>query len=105
MSLIAALVGVIMQCMTFSSSLSRLAMPDPCLFLLWDMATYLIVSPPLSVHRSDLLQAVVPRMAARDQDMQSNCCSAVKELLRSDVEGTIALEAVQLVADLVKKRG
>jgi hypothetical protein len=37
--------------------------------------------------------------------MQSNCCSAVKELLRSDVEGTIALEAVQLVADLVKKRG
>ena len=44
-------------------------------------------------------------MAARDPDMRSNCCSAVKELLRSDVEGAIALEAVQLVADLVKKRG
>ena len=60
------------------------------------------LSSPLS---SDLLQAVVPRMAARDPDMRSNCCSAVKELLRSDVEGAIALEAVQLVADLVKKRG
>lgn len=75
-----------------------------CTFLSSGLAPDL--APTLSVPlSSDLLQAVVPRMAARDPDMRSNCCFAVKELLRSDVEGAIALEAVQLVADLVKKRG
>lgn len=54
--------------------------------------------------RSDLLQSVVPRMTARDEEMRSSCCSAVQQLIKSDVDGGVALEAVQLVADLVKNR-
>ena len=43
-------------------------------------------------------------MAARDEEMRNDCCSAVKELLKSDVDGGLAMETVQLVADLVKNR-
>ena len=43
-------------------------------------------------------------MTARDEEMRSTCCSAVQQLLKSDVDGGVALEAVQLVADLVKNR-
>lgn len=54
--------------------------------------------------RSDLLQAVVPRATSRDPEVRSQCCEAVRQLLEADVEGGVSLEAVQLVADLVKKR-
>ncbi len=64
----------------------------------------LLVTHPHFNYTSDLLQAVVPRMAARDDAMRGECCSAVQQLLRRDVEGGVALEAVQLVADLVKNR-
>ncbi|GAX79807.1 hypothetical protein CEUSTIGMA_g7247.t1 [Chlamydomonas eustigma] len=64
----------------------------------------LLSSIPHFNYTSDLLQAVVPRMTARDQEIRVLCCSAVKQLLTGDVEGGVALEAVQLVADLVKNR-
>ncbi len=43
-------------------------------------------------------------MAAKDETMQAQCCAAVRDLLRTDVDGGVAMEAVQLVADLVKNR-
>ncbi|KAK9813219.1 hypothetical protein WJX72_010918 [[Myrmecia] bisecta] len=55
-------------------------------------------------YTSDLLQALVPLTAHRDVSTRSMCCGAISELLRADREGAIALEAVQLVADLVKRR-
>lgn len=45
-------------------------------------------------------------MAHRDALVAHECCSAVKQLLALDAagDGAAALEAVQLVADLVKRR-
>lgn len=52
----------------------------------------------------DLLQAIVPRMASGDEAARGMACGAVKSLLEQDVQGTVAVQAVQLVADLVKTR-
>jgi hypothetical protein len=51
-------------------------------------------------------QAVVPRMAHRDEQIAAQCCSAVRALLSGEDKsgGATAREAVQLVADLVKRR-
>eukprot|EP00983_Pelagomonas_calceolata_P106902 1159283-Pelagomonas_calceolata.AAC.3 len=55
--------------------------------------------------RSDLLQAVVPRMAASDAEIRNTACSAIRALLASpDTTGKVALEALQLVADLIRRR-
>ena len=43
-------------------------------------------------------------MAARDEEMRKDCCEAIRDLLKSDVDGGLAMETVQLVADLVKNR-
>jgi hypothetical protein len=52
------------------------------------------------------IQAVVPRMAHRDEQIAAQCCSAVRALLSGEDKsgGATAREAVQLVADLVKRR-
>ena len=50
------------------------------------------------------LQAIVPRMAHRDPEISDLCCSAIKAVLELDAEGTASREAVQLIADLVKRR-
>lgn len=55
-------------------------------------------------YTSDLLQAVVPLLVSKDLQIRDLSCSAIRDLLMSDQEGTIACEAVQLVADLVKRR-
>ncbi|KAL6761314.1 nucleolar complex-associated protein-domain-containing protein [Haematococcus lacustris] len=53
----------------------------------------------------DLLQAVVPCMAASDPEVRSQACSAIRSLLaQPETSGKVALEAVQLVADLVRTR-
>lgn len=49
-------------------------------------------------------QAVVPRMTHRDPVISQLCCAAVKTVLEHDLEGAAAKEAVQLIADLVKKK-
>ena len=64
----------------------------------------LLATLPHFNYTSDLLQAVVPKMAARDEEMRTMACVAIKDLLRTDVDGGVALEAVQLIADLVKTR-
>ena len=50
------------------------------------------------------LQAIVPRMAHRDMEILGLCCAAVKTVLELDAEGSASREAVQLIADLVKRR-
>lgn len=55
-------------------------------------------------YASDLLQLIVSNMAHRAADLAAMCCGAVERLLGGDVLGQLSLEAVQLVADLVKKR-
>ena len=68
----------------------------------------LLVAAPHFNYASDVLQAVVPNMASKDEQIRGHCCSAISELLTSALSaadsGQAALEAVQLVADLVKRR-
>ena len=68
----------------------------------------LLVAAPHFNYASDLLQAVVPNMANKDDQIREHCCGAVANLLRDALSsaeaGQAAVEAVQLVADLVKRR-
>ncbi|KAG2485768.1 hypothetical protein HYH03_015482 [Edaphochlamys debaryana] len=71
----------------------------------------LLAAHPHFNYTSDILQAVVPRMAAHDPETRSMACEAVRALLAAGAEGgddggagKAGLEAVQLVADLVRKR-
>ncbi|GIL93115.1 hypothetical protein Vretifemale_20565 [Volvox reticuliferus] len=72
--------------------------------------TGLLTSHPHFNYTSDILQAVVQRMASLDPETRSLACEAVRGLLeREDCgdeggAGRAALEAVQLVADLIRKR-
>ncbi len=45
-------------------------------------------------------------MAHRDGQIAAECCAAIGKLLRADAagDGSIVRDAVQLVADLVKRR-
>ena len=45
-----------------------------------------------------VLQAVVPLLASRDAQLRRVCSEAVQDLLAADQEGTVACEAVQLIA-------
>ncbi|KAG2441809.1 hypothetical protein HXX76_003419 [Chlamydomonas incerta] len=70
----------------------------------------LLAGLPHFNYSSDILQAVVPRMASGDPETRSMACEAVGSLLtggeRGDESGSgrAALEAVQLIADLIKRR-
>jgi nucleolar complex protein 3 len=68
----------------------------------------LLVAAPHFNYSSDLLQAVVPNMVNTDEQIREHCCGAVALLLRSALNsaeaGQAAVEAVQLVADLIKRR-
>jgi len=68
----------------------------------------LLVAAPHFNYSSDLLQAVVPNMVNKDEQIREHCCGAVALLLRSALgsaeAGQAAVEAVQLVADLIKRR-
>ncbi|GLC45484.1 hypothetical protein PLESTB_000319100 [Pleodorina starrii] len=61
-------------------------------------------------YTSDILQAVVPRMASPDPETRSLACEAVRSLLEGGDggdeggAGRAALEAVQLIADMIRKR-
>ncbi|KAA6426215.1 MAG: hypothetical protein FRX49_04067, partial [Trebouxia sp. A1-2] len=55
-------------------------------------------------YSTDLLQAVVPLMANKDDQLRQLSCDAIKEVLVNDEEGKVAVESVQLVADLIKRR-
>lgn len=55
-------------------------------------------------YTSDILRAVVPRTCHVDPGISDLCVSTLREVLRGDVGGRVALEVVQLVADLVRQR-
>ncbi|KAL0026860.1 hypothetical protein WJX77_007364 [Trebouxia sp. C0004] len=55
-------------------------------------------------YSTDLLQAVVPLMASKDDQLRQLSCDAIREVLVNDEEGSVAVEAVQLVADLIRRR-
>eukprot|EP00884_Botryococcus_braunii_P002153 jgi/Botrbrau1/11939/Bobra.341_1s0006.1 len=65
----------------------------------------LLVSVPHFNYASDLLQAVVARMAHKDPQIAALCCGAVRDLLggHDRTGGAVTREAVQLVADLVRR--
>ena len=48
-------------------------------------------------YSTDLLQAVVPLMANKDDQLRQLSCDAITEVLVNDEEGNVAVEAVQLV--------
>ena len=48
-------------------------------------------------YAADLLQAVVPLMVSKDAQLRQLSCDAIKEVLMTDEEGKVAVEAVQLV--------
>jgi len=56
-------------------------------------------------YRTDLLRALVPFLAADDATMAGVVKDAVAAVLQNDARGEAALEAVQLLAELVKTRG
>lgn len=64
----------------------------------------LLDAHPAFNYSSDLLQLIVTSMAHKQADLAAMCCEAVENLLGADVLGQLSLEAVQLVADLVKTR-
>ena len=49
-------------------------------------------------YSTDLLQAVVPLMIHKDDQLRQLSCDAVREVLVNDEEGKVAVEAVQLVS-------
>jgi nucleolar complex protein 3 len=68
----------------------------------------LLAAAPHFNYASDLLQAVVPGMASPDPAARAHCCAAVAALAAGAMNGgdagAAAVEAVQLVADLVRRR-
>ena len=48
-------------------------------------------------YAADLLQAVVPLMVSKDDQLRELSCGAIREVLMNDEEGKVAVEAVQLV--------
>ncbi|GIL50260.1 hypothetical protein Vafri_6478 [Volvox africanus] len=72
--------------------------------------TGLLTAHPHFNYTSDILQAVVPRMASQDPETRSLACEAIRGLLEGEDcgdeggAGKAALEAVQLVADLIRTR-
>jgi len=54
--------------------------------------------------RKDLLTAVVPRVGSRDWAAGRACFDAVRDVLANDPEGEATVEAVQLLADHIKRR-
>ncbi len=56
-------------------------------------------------YRTDLLRALVPLLASEDAVVATPVKDAVAAVLLSDSRGEAALEAVQLLAELVKLRG
>lgn len=50
------------------------------------------------------LQALVPLMVHPDTEIRNSTCDTIKQLLLEDIQGATSLEAVQLVADLVRKK-
>ena len=65
----------------------------------------LLQALPQFNYRSDLLRALVPRLAAEDVAEAGPAVAAVTSVLREDSHGEATLEAVQLLADLVKRLG
>jgi nucleolar complex protein 3 len=62
-------------------------------------------------YTSDLLQVIVPNSAAKDEKVQKMCCEALTKLLSSstadhhtDSNSSVLTEAVQLLADMLKRR-
>jgi nucleolar complex protein 3 len=55
-------------------------------------------------YRSDLLRALIPRLAADDASVAAMVSAAVTAAIQGDSRGETTLESVQLIADLVKRR-
>ena len=66
----------------------------------------LLGSLPHFNYRRDLLAAIVPRMHAADPAIGQDCFDSIRQLFVNDREGEGAatLEAVQLIADLVRRK-
>ncbi|EFJ44448.1 hypothetical protein VOLCADRAFT_121316 [Volvox carteri f. nagariensis] len=70
----------------------------------------LLTAHPHFNYTSDILQAIVPRMSSSDPEIRSLACEAVRVLLLGGSggdeggAGKAALEAVQLIADMIRKR-
>lgn len=62
------------------------------------------MSVPHFNHVHDVLQALVPAAVALDARMRQDACSALSALLSSGRNEDVMLDAVQLVADLVRQR-
>lgn len=61
-------------------------------------------APRPTCHPPHATQALVPLMVSADANIARNATAAIQQLLLEDVQCRTALEAVQLVADLVRKR-
>lgn len=64
----------------------------------------LLDAHPSFNYASNLLQLIVTNTVHPDLSIATMCCDAVQQLLGSDVLGQLSLEAVQLVADVIRRR-
>lgn len=46
----------------------------------------------LTLRRSDLLQAIVPRMVSGDAEIRGHTCEAIRQILTAGVDGNLPLE-------------
>ncbi|KAK9865833.1 hypothetical protein WJX84_002937, partial [Apatococcus fuscideae] len=64
----------------------------------------LLVAVPHFNYSQDLLQSVVPLLAHQDEVQQRMAAGALREVLAADMDGSLSLTAVQLIADLVRRK-
>lgn len=66
----------------------------------------LLEAAPHFNYRDSMLKSMVPRMMSFDDEISKLACDAVKSLLRNEAKhgGEATVEAVQLIAELVKSR-
>lgn len=68
----------------------------------------LIIAVPHFNFSGDILQVLVPGTCSRQEDIRKACCDAIGELAKSALgsaeSGQAAVEATQLLADLVKRK-
>ena len=64
----------------------------------------LLKSAYLFNFRSNILSLVVRSMNSKCDEVSQSCCAAVSEIFEKDLQGDVSLEAVRLIASMLKNR-
>lgn len=64
----------------------------------------LLAARPYFNFRSDLIRALIPLMNDKNTQVANDACTAVASMFEWDLQGDMSLEAVRLIARLVKAK-